>query len=86
MRRPMGVTVISPGPRSEQGHAQFVLQLAHRHAQRGLADATGFGGVAEMSFAGNRDDVAQFVQGHGDNTRGSQRPDGFNPGRHGHKS
>ena len=49
----------------EQGNAQFVFQFAHGDAQGRLADVTGIGGTTKMAFAGNSDDVAQFVESHG---------------------
>ncbi|MCY1547220.1 hypothetical protein D9M68_832640 [compost metagenome] len=49
----------------EQGHAQFVLQLADRDRERGLADETGLGSPAEVPLSRYRDDVLEFGESHG---------------------
>jgi len=48
----------------EQLHAQLILQPGNRHAQRRLADRTAFGGTTEITFLGQRHDVAQLGQCH----------------------
>jgi len=49
----------------EQGHAQLVLELLHRHAQGRLADEAGLGGAPEMMFARQCHDIAEFGERHG---------------------
>ena len=49
----------------EESHAEFVLELPDRDRQRRLAHVAGGGRATEMALAGDRDDVAEFGQGHG---------------------
>ena len=48
----------------EQGQAEFGLELEDLAAQRRLADLASVRRAAEMSVIGERDDVAQIVEGH----------------------
>ena len=50
----------------EQRPAQFFLELLDRHRQRRLADEALRRGPAEIAFLADGDDVAQFVQRHGE--------------------
>ncbi len=47
-----------PGAPFEQRHAELLLQLFDRRAQRRLADVADLGGVAEMTFPGQCDQIA----------------------------
>jgi len=49
----------------EQLDLQFIFELLDGHAQRGLGNEAGFGGSAEVPFAGHGNDVAQFGERHG---------------------
>ncbi|MCY1417326.1 hypothetical protein D9M71_328580 [compost metagenome] len=49
----------------EDQHAQLVLELLHADREGRLADVAALGGAAEMLLLGERDDVAQFGEGHG---------------------
>jgi hypothetical protein len=48
----------------EQRDAQLLLEFLDRDGQGWLAHETFFGGAAEMPFARERDDVAQFGESH----------------------
>ena len=49
----------------EDFYVEFFFELFDRHAQRRLRDEARLGRAAEMVFAGDGDDVAEFGQGHG---------------------
>ncbi|MNR44836.1 hypothetical protein D3C85_1636230 [compost metagenome] len=48
----------------ENQHAKFIFQLLDPDRQGWLADVATFGGMAEVLFLGEGDDVAQFCEGH----------------------
>ncbi len=50
----------------DQLHAQLLLQLLDLGAERGLADETGVGGLAEMPQVGQLDEILQGAQVHRD--------------------
>lgn len=52
------------GAAFEQHHSEFCFKFFDGHRQRGLADEALFGGAAEMFFARDGDDVAEFGEGH----------------------
>src|SRR5690606_930205 len=49
----------------EKAHAQLVLELGKRQRQRGLRDEALLRRAAEVPFLGQRDDIAEFGEGHG---------------------
>ncbi len=49
----------------DQGHAEFLLELANLGRQGRLAHATRFRGTAEMAVLGERDEIAQVTEVHG---------------------
>ncbi len=48
----------------EQAHVQLFLEFFDRDTERGLADETGLGRLAEVIFLGYRNDVTEFGQSH----------------------
>src|SRR6185436_5969692 len=52
------------GPALEQGDAELLLELFHRHRERRLRDEAGFRRPAEVPLARHGDDVAQLGKGH----------------------
>ena len=53
------------GTALEDLHVELFLELLDRHAERGLRDEAALGRAAEVPFARDGDDVAQFGQRHG---------------------
>jgi hypothetical protein len=48
----------------ENQHTQLVLELLDAYRKGRLADVAAFGGMAEVLFLGEGNDVAQFCKGH----------------------
>jgi len=48
----------------EQAHAEFVLQVADLHAERGLPDMYAFGCAGEVELLGHGNEIAQVTQFH----------------------